>query len=116
MSRRPELPEDLQRLGSHLERAAAASMRRHARRQAVMNAVGAIAIAVPLAVAVAATDLNSSDGLVAQRTSSSLSDAGSPFTVRPVAYEVPVPNPQRCLDVKNCWMPQLREPAPAGRL
>lgn len=123
MSPRPELPDDLQRLGSYLESAAAASVRRHARRQAVMNVLGAIVIAVPFAVAVTAADLSSTDGSFGHRAPAYYSvDTESPttrFMVRHIPDEsLPSPPPLRCLDAKDCRAPQApsREPAPAGRL
>ena len=65
MSRRPpELPEDLERLGHHLEAAVAVALRRHSRRQAVVSFVGAVVIAVPFAVAGAATSLAPGVGTV----------------------------------------------------
>lgn len=62
MSREPELPDDLDRLGLYLEAAASAAVRRRARRQAWMNFAGAVVLAVPFALAVAAADLSPGDG------------------------------------------------------
>jgi hypothetical protein len=58
MSLEPDLPDDLARLGLYLEAAAAQTVRRRARRQAWMNFAGAVSLAVPLALAVAAADLS----------------------------------------------------------
>ena len=58
MRRQSQLPDDLERLGHHLEAAVTAAVRRHSRRQAVMSFVGAVVIAVPFALAGAATSLS----------------------------------------------------------
>jgi len=111
MSRPPELPEDLQRLGLYLETAAIRSVRRHARRQAIMSCVGAVVIAVPFAVAVAATDLAPSDDIVprAARTSFFSTETQAPtnrFVVRHIPDErVPAPRRTRCLDGNDCRTP-----------
>jgi hypothetical protein len=49
------LPTDLERLGNHLEVAALRSVRRRARRQVIRNAFCALAIALPVMLAVATT-------------------------------------------------------------
>ena len=61
MSREPDLPDDLARLGVYLEAAASQAVRRRARRQAFVNFAGAVVLAVPLALAVAASDLSPGD-------------------------------------------------------
>jgi hypothetical protein len=61
MSREPNLPDDLARLGVYLEAAAAQAVRRRARRQAFVNFAGAVVLAVPFALAVAASDLSPGD-------------------------------------------------------
>jgi hypothetical protein len=61
MSRDPQLPDDLARLGVYLEAAAAQAVRRRARRQAFVNFAGAVVLAVPFALAVAASDLSPGD-------------------------------------------------------
>ena len=61
MSREPQLPDDLARLGVYLEAAASEAVRRRARRQAFVNFVGAVVLAVPFALAVAASDLSPGD-------------------------------------------------------
>jgi len=112
MSRPPELPDDLQRLGLYLQSAATASVRRHARRQAVMSFLGAVVIAVPFAVAVAATDLAPSDEVVprAARTSFFSTETQAPtnrFVVRHIPDErVPAPGRTRCLDGNDCRSPR----------
>jgi hypothetical protein len=58
MSRDPQLPDDLARLGVYLEAAAGQAVRRRARRQALVNFAGAVVLAVPFALAVAASDLS----------------------------------------------------------
>ena len=52
-----ELPDDLARLGLYLEVAAGETLRRRQRRQAMVNFIGAVTLAVPFALAVAAADL-----------------------------------------------------------
>ena len=49
-----ELPDDLARLGVYLEVAAGETLRRRQRRQAMANFIGAVTLAVPFALAVAA--------------------------------------------------------------
>ena len=111
MNRPPELPDDLQRLGLYLETAAARAVRRHARRQAIMSFLGAIVIAVPFAVAVAAADLAPSDEVVprAARTSFFSTETQAPtnrFVVRHIPDErVPAPRRSRCLDGNDCRSP-----------
>jgi hypothetical protein len=61
MSRDSQLPDDLARLGVYLEAAAAQAVRRRARRQALVNFAGAVVLAVPFALAVAASDLSPGD-------------------------------------------------------
>ena len=53
-----ELPDDLARLGIYLEVAAGETLRRRQRRQAMANFIGAVTLAVPFALAVAAADLS----------------------------------------------------------
>jgi hypothetical protein len=48
------LPSDLERLGDHLEVAALRAVRRRARRQTALNAVGALAASALLAIALTA--------------------------------------------------------------
>src|SRR3954454_5918226 len=62
-----ELPDDLARLGLYLEVAAGETLRRRQRRQAMANFIGAVSLAVPFALAVAAADLSPSDGLFPPR-------------------------------------------------
>ena len=114
MSRPPELPEDLQRLGRHLEAAVTVAVRRHARRQAVMSFVGAVVIAVPFALAGAATSLSPGTGTVpraAQAVEAPVATvAPDPpargFIVRRVPAGFVAPRPtQPCLDVTGCRVP-----------
>jgi hypothetical protein len=99
------LPADLDRLGSHLEAAAARSLRRRARRQAVLNAVCAVALAVPLAIAVSATSVAPSDVTSSARgtfAAAVLTPATS-FHVRHIPEEwLPTPVYPRCLDANDC--------------
>ena len=108
MSRRSELPEDLERLGLYLEAAAGMAVRRRARRQAFMNFAGAVALAVPFALAVAAADLSPSDAFTPPPASISLSalPPTNGFMVRHIRDE-PLPAPPRwpCLDGQDCRTP-----------
>jgi hypothetical protein len=81
MRRQSELPEDLERLGHHLEAAVTVAVRRHSRRQAVMSFVGAVVIAVPFALAGAATSLSPGLNAVSRPAQ----------TVAPVATVAPEP-------------------------
>ena len=120
MSREPNLPDDLARLGLYLEAAAAEAVRRRARRQAFMNFAGAVALAVPFALAVAAADLSPSDSFAPPPASVSL--AAQPptngFMVRHIPDE-PLPAPTRspCLDGHDCRTPLVPTPAhaPVGK-
>ena len=120
MSGRRELPDDLARLGVHLEAAAAEAVRRRERRQTYMNFAGAVALAVPLALAVAAADLSPSDAFAPPPASLSL--AAQPptngFMVRHIPDE-PLPAPVRrpCLDGHDCQTPLVLTPsrAPVGK-
>ena len=49
------LPSDLERLGNRLEVATLRAVRRRARRQVILNAICALAITVPVALALATT-------------------------------------------------------------
>jgi len=121
MSREPELPDDLARLGLYLEVAAADAVRRRARRQNVMNFVGAVVLAVPFAIAVAAADLTPSDAFRAPPPAS-ISLAVEPptngFMVRHIPDEpLPPPPKEECLDAHDCRTPVApsADPAPAGK-
>jgi hypothetical protein len=110
-SRPPELPEDLERLGHRLEAAVAVAVRRHSRRQAAMSFVGAVVIAVPFAVAGAATSLAPGVGTVPRPPEPAfLAVAPEPpangFILRRVTTRWVSPRPsQPCLDVKGCRVP-----------
>jgi hypothetical protein len=115
----PELPPDLQLLGDQLERAAGRSLRRRARRQGILNAIAAVALAVPLALAVSAGELSPSTG----QESDALRSA--PVVRTPTAGElahirdetVPPPPPVQCLDANDCRSPAPRSaPLPVGRV
>lgn len=120
MSRRSDLPDDLARLGVYLEAAAGEAVRRRARRQAFMNFAGAVTLAVPFALAVAAADLSPSDAFTSPPASISL--AAQPptngFMVRHIPDE-PLPAPVRwpCLDGHDCRTPVAPTPAhaPVGK-
>ena len=110
MSRRSDLPEDLERLGLYLEAAAGVAVRRRARRQAFMNFAGAVALAVPFALAVAAADLSPSDAFTPPPASISL--AAQPptngFMVRHIPDEsLPAPPRWPCLDGQDCRTPKV---------
>jgi hypothetical protein len=120
MSRRHDLPDDLARLGIYLEAAAGVAVRRRARRQALVNFVGAVTLAVPFALAVAAADLSPGDAFAPPPASISLA-AQAPtngFMVRHIPDE-PLPAPPRwpCLDGRDCRTPVVPTPAhvPVGK-
>jgi hypothetical protein len=120
MSREPNLPDDLARLGLYLEAAASEAVRRRARRQAWMNFVGAVTLAVPLALAVAAADLSPSDAFAPPPASISL--AAQPptngFMVRHIPDEpLPALTRRPCLDGRDCRTPLVLTPAhaPVGK-
>ena len=114
MRRQSELPDDLERLGHHLEAAVTAAVRRHSRRQSVMSFVGAVVIAVPFALAGAATSL--SPGLspvprpvepvetVAPAVVSDRPVSGLMVRSLPAAFVAPRPS-QPCLDARGCRVP-----------
>ncbi|MEA2135769.1 MAG: hypothetical protein QOC68_3678 [Solirubrobacteraceae bacterium] len=105
MSREPQLPDDLARLGLYLEAAARQSVRRRARRQALMNAVGAVVLAVPFALAVAAADLSPGNAFppTPAVVSLALEPPTNAFMVRHIPDE-PLPQARNgaCLSVQGC--------------
>ena len=120
MSPDPRLPEDLDRLGVYLEAAASHAVRRRARRQALMNAVGAIVLAVPFALAVAAADLSPGDGFTRPPAvvTLALEPPTNAFMVRHIPDEpLPPPSKEACLDAHDCRapLPPTLQPAPAGK-
>ena len=120
MSRKSDLPDDLARLGLFLEVAASEAVRRRARRQAVMNFVGAVALSVPFAIAVAAADLSPSDAFAPQPAALTLAvqPPTNGFMVRHIPDEpLPAPSKAPCLDGRDCRspVPPSPSPAPPGR-
>jgi len=120
MSRKSDLPEDLERLGLYLEAAAGMAVRRRARRQALMNFAGAVTLAVPFALAVAAADLSPGDAFAPPPASISL--AAQPptnsFMVRHIPDEpLPPAKGRPCLDGRDCRTPVVLTPAraPVGK-
>jgi len=111
VSPRSDLPEDLERLGLYLEAAAGVAVRRRARRQAFMNFAGAVTLAVPFALAVAAADLSPGDAFTPPPPAA-ISLAAQPptnsFMVRHIPDE-PLPAPPRwpCLDGQDCRTPAV---------
>jgi hypothetical protein len=121
------LPEDLDRLGLTLQAAADGDCRRRARRQAILNAVGAVILAVPLAIAVMAAPLAPSEGLPIGPTTSGPTAKMSFLVVQPIERTIdfrhipdkPLPPVKTvCLDANDCRMPHIPSiyPAPAGRV
>lgn len=103
-----ELPPDLEMLGARLEKAAARSLRHRARRQAILNAIAAVALAVPLALAVSASELGPSGGerspvaqFAQQRVAVSASELAHIKEER-----LPPPAPLQCLDANDCRSPE----------
>lgn len=105
MSRDPGLPDDLARLGGYLEAAAAQAVRRRARRQAFMNFAGAVVLAVPFALAVAAADLSPGNAFPPPPAvvSLALEPPTNAFMVRHIPDE-PLPPARKgeCLSVQGC--------------
>jgi hypothetical protein len=121
------LPDDLARLGSTLETATNGSVRRRARRQALLNAVAAVFLAVPLAIAVSAAPLAPSAGLPLSPSPSATTPEMSFLLSVPIGRRTdfrhipdePLPAVEQvCLDANDCRMPYVPSlyPAPAGRV
>jgi hypothetical protein len=120
MSRDPQLPDDLARLGVYLEAAASRAVRRRARRQAFMNSLGAVVLAVPFALAVAAADLSPGDAFAPPPAvvSLALEPPTNAFMVRHIPDEpLPAPPKAKCLDAQDCRAPVPPAPqhAPVGK-
>jgi hypothetical protein len=121
MRRNDELPDDLAMLGLYLEVAAGESVRRRARRQALINFIGAVSLAVPFALAVAASDLSPGDGLLPPRppvVSLEVEPPTNAFMVRHIPDEpLPPPTKEVCLDARDCESPvqPAIKPAPVGK-
>ena len=117
MNREPDrLPDDLARLGVYLEVAAAETVRRRARRAALMNFLGVVALAVPFALAVAAADLSPSDAFAPAPAPIELAvqPPTNAFMVRHIPDEpLPARAPQQCLDAHDCRAPVRPSPSPA---
>jgi hypothetical protein len=117
---KPELPDDLNRLGLYLEVAAGETLRRRQRRAAMVNFVAAVTVAAPFALAVAASDLAPGDAFAPPPAEISLSiqPPTNAFMVRHIPDEpLPPPSKERCLDARDCRAPvsPAINPAPAGK-
>ena len=115
-----ELPDDLARLGLYLEVAAGETLRRRQRRQAMANFIGAVTLAVPFALAVAAADLSPSDGLFPPRPQPVSLDVQPPtnkFMVRHIPDEPRLRRRRNPASMhQDCRAPSaLPQPAPAGK-
>ena len=112
-----ELPDDLARLGLYLEVAAGETLRRRQRRQAMANFIGAVMLAVPFALAVAAADLVPGRRPLPAAPPAVSLDVQPPtnaFMVRHIPDEpLPPPTKERCLDAQDCRAPVTALP-PAG--
>ena len=120
MSNEPQLPDDLARLGVYLEAAASAAVRRRARRQAWVNFAGAVVLAVPFALAVAASDLSPGDAFRPPPAvvSLALEPPTNGFQVRHIPDEpLPPAKGSPCLDGRDCRTPVVQTPvrAPVGK-
>ena len=114
------LPDDLARLGLYLEAAAGETLRRRQRRQAMLNFVAAVSLAVPFALAVAAADLSPGDAFAPPPAVVSLEiqPPTNAFMVRHIPDEsLPAPTKESCLDAQDCRAPvqPSLQPAPAGK-
>jgi len=105
------LPADLERLGNRLEVAALRAVRRRARRQTILNALCALAITVPVALAVAANagapvapPVAVDDGLHTFAVSSLIPAANLGGRHIPDEW-LPPDNPTGCIDGNDCGRP-----------
>jgi len=104
---RPELPDELERLGARLETAAAAQLARRERvRRSLRRGLGVVSIAIPLALAAASTDLAPSSQPVADpaRTQPppSTSMASAAFVLDRVPDEGDAAGGRPCVMVPDC--------------
>jgi hypothetical protein len=103
-----ELPDDLARLGLYLEAAAGETLRRRRRRGAMVNFIGKVSLAVPLALAVAAADLSPSDGLLTPPPapiSFDVQPSANTFVVRQIPAALPPRTKELCFDAQDCSPP-----------
>jgi hypothetical protein len=113
MSRDPQLPDDLARLGVYLEAAASQAVGRRARRRALTNSLGVVLLAVPFALAVAAADLSPGDAFAPPPAAVSFPSEPptNAFMVRHIPGEpLPPRSKAKCLDANECRA--LVAPAP----
>lgn len=88
----PELPDELERLGVRLEAATAAQLARRRRyRTSLLNGAGAVLVGIPLALAIATTDVAPSARPVAElvRTQGAAAGPSSMVSARFVLNQVP---------------------------
>ena len=114
-----QLPPDLARLGAQLEEAARETLRRRQRRQAMANFVATVALALPFALAVAASDLSPADGPLPRATPVAF-ETTPPPNVFAVVRHVPdqpltPPTKDRCPDAQDCRAPVLYPATPGQR-
>ena len=104
------LPADLDKLGNRLEVAALRAVRRRARRQVILNAICALAITVPVALAIATTAGAPVTATVPVADELDISFAVSVLApnveARQILNEWPTPEmPPACRDENNCGRP-----------
>ena len=84
----------------------------------MLNFIGAVTLAVPFALAVAAADLSRRRVLPAPPDLARLRAAHQRFMVRHIPDEpLPTPTKEPCLDAHDCRapVPPSLQPAPAGK-
>ena len=114
---RPELPDELARLGARLETAAAAQIARRERvRRSLVRGVCAVVVGIPLALAAATTDVAPSTRPVAElaRTQPALttSMASTEFVLDRVPDEGVAAGGRPCVMVPDCRATAVVAPSP----
>jgi hypothetical protein len=115
------LPDDLARLGAHLEAATEAALRRRRRRRAWVHGAGASMLAAPLAAVLMAAPLEPSNAVPtkARPLQTALQPPTFAFMVRHIPDERALSGPAgACLAAEDCRTPVAPSltPAPPGRV
>jgi hypothetical protein len=120
------LPSDLERLGNHLEVAALRAVRRRARRQTIVNALCALVMLAPFAIALSAADEGSGGRSLPSPTTDPTFILWAPARAADIAvhrmpdvWTVPVRS-SACIESTHCRRPQpptrlVTYPDPARR-
>jgi hypothetical protein len=100
---RAELPHELDRLGERLEAAAGAQLtRRRARRRALLKGLPAVMIGMPLALAIATSDVAPSAQPVSELARTPESLVGASFVLDRVPDETAAEGGTPCVMVPDC--------------